>query len=191
MKGAHGGSDGGEQGGHGVDALIAGARGGDGCVLEGALSDALAMLPLKALLPSDVGGIGAFLDEAGFGKGRRADEGDDVLLLLVTVVILELGPGALEGRIRREGIGGVRPVAEAGEVNDAVALSNGLGQESLHITRSGPEAVILREHPEAAAAEGIVQDIAPFFEINRGSAQKYRGRGGHGEAMLGETPADV
>ena len=73
-----------------------------------------------------------------------------------------------------ERVGGVGAVAEAGEVDDAVAPGDGLGEQALHVAGGGAEALVLGEDVEVSAAECAVEDVAPFAQVNGGGAEEDR-----------------
>jgi len=68
-------------------------------------------------------------------------------------------------------------------MDNAIAVSDGLNEQQLHITGGGLQALVLCQDAKPTAPERAIKDFSPFLEINRGGTEKDGG-GGHGNVRV-------
>src|SRR5262245_62139790 len=95
---------------------------------------------LELASPVAIDVVGSLFDELQVRKIVRADERDDVLVVLVGVVVLKLGIRALEVRMCRKGnLLRFGAVGHAGQVNYKIALVEVLAKQLGNIARARAE----------------------------------------------------
>jgi hypothetical protein len=70
---------------------------------------------------------------------------------------------------------GRRPVGDAGEVEDVVALVQRALEQREHVTSRSAEAEVLREDLQAGSFEGAMDHLAPLAQVEARRAQEDGG----------------
>lgn len=139
---------------------------------KASLGNSLTVGQLELSSTFTIGVVLRFLGESQIGKVRRADEGEDLLLLLVSVVILELGVRAPEvGIVGKRGLLRLRAIGNPCKMDHKLALVEVLTNAAPASSKTLPLGVDFASR----AFKRLMQNVASVLEVIACRTEEDRG----------------
>lgn len=143
---------------------------------KASLGNSLTVGQLELSSTFTIGVVLRFLGESQIGKVRRADEGEDLLLLLVSVVILELGVRAPEvGIVGKRGLLRLRAIGNPCKMDHKLALVEVLTKKLRDAAPASSKTLPLGVDFASRAFKRLMQNVASALEVIACRTEEDRG----------------